>query len=107
MAQLIRKLNSLLSIIAGVSITIMMFWIVADVLMRLFFNQSIIGTSQITEEYLMVILVFFGLSYTYLHNGHLVVDLVINRLPRNIQIVLEIINHIIVFTIFLFIGWIY
>lgn len=54
----------------AVVLCIMMIWIFLDVLFRFTMNKPIPGTVELTGEYLMVLIVYLGLSYTLKHDGH-------------------------------------
>jgi TRAP-type C4-dicarboxylate transport system permease small subunit len=52
-----------------------------DVFLRYLFARPIKGTYELTE-FVMCILVFFGLAYTAANEGNVSVALVVNRLPQ-------------------------
>ncbi|OLO39237.1 hypothetical protein BTR23_09305 [Alkalihalophilus pseudofirmus] len=70
-----NKFDDFLVMIAAGSIFLMMILIFSDVLLRNLFNSPIIGTVEITGEYLMAIIVYFSISYTLKERGHVSVDL--------------------------------
>ncbi len=53
----------------------------ADVFGRYVFNRPISGTYEVTESYLMVSLVFFGLCTAYREGGLIRVEFFISRMP--------------------------
>jgi TRAP-type mannitol/chloroaromatic compound transport system permease small subunit len=57
---------------------------VLDALLHKFFNLPIQGTFEATEL-LLAVIIFFALPYTGLTDGHAVVDLTTNRLPKRAQ----------------------
>jgi TRAP-type C4-dicarboxylate transport system permease small subunit len=61
----------------------------ADVFGRYFINRPIAGTYEITESYLMVSLVFFGLCTAYRGGGLIKVDFFISRMPLWLRIPLN------------------
>jgi TRAP-type C4-dicarboxylate transport system permease small subunit len=61
----------------------------ADVFGRYFFNRPITGTYEITESYLMVSLVFFGLCTAYREGGLIRVEFFINRMPLWLRMPLD------------------
>jgi TRAP-type C4-dicarboxylate transport system permease small subunit len=85
------KIDSVFFFIAQISVLIMMLLTTADALMRYLFNHSITGAYFFTEKYLMVIVVFFSLSYVMKLNGHIRIDFFTQYLPRNLVKVLDII----------------
>ena len=61
---------------------------VVDVFLRYLFNSPILGSYELTE-FMMAILVFGSVAYTMVVKGHVTVDLVITRLPARAQAILE------------------
>lgn len=58
-----------------------------NVLLRYIIKKPIKGTVEL-EEFLLVILVFFGIAYTAIKKRHIKVDLVLKRLPESAQSVI-------------------
>lgn len=77
-------LENILTFISGICLSLMMVWITADATGRYFFKSPIPGTSEFNEEYLMVILVFFAISYTFTQGGHVRVTLFLRFFPTKI-----------------------
>lgn len=91
--------------IAGVStLMVMMVLTVADVSLRYLVNQPIPGAFELTE-FLMVILASFGLAYTALQNGHVTVDLVLERFSPKTQAVIDTITCLISIGVFVTVTW--
>ena len=67
---------------------LMMLLTAADVLLRYFFNRPIKGAYELTE-FMLVILVFFGLGYTAVKKRHIIVDVVVSRLPQQTQVAID------------------
>jgi tripartite ATP-independent transporter DctM subunit len=83
-ASLTRVVNSIGAIIFFLIVCITF----ADVFLRYFFHRPISGGIEITEEAL-VILVMFGLAYTQREKGHITIDIVVNILSRKLQTILR------------------
>ncbi len=66
--------------IAIISLFVMMVLITMDSLARSVLNNPIVGVLELTEKYLMVSFVFLSLSYTMKKNGHIRIDLFLNKL---------------------------
>ncbi|UCH07118.1 MAG: TRAP transporter small permease [Deltaproteobacteria bacterium] len=62
----------------------LMFLIVADVCLRYLFNSPIASSNELVM-FLMAVVVFSALSYTETADGHVIIDLVVSRLPRTAQ----------------------
>lgn len=77
---------------AGASaLALMMILTFFDVIGRYFFNSPLVGTVEVTEL-LMGMIVYLGIGYTTVFRGHICVDIVITHLPLRIQIFLELIT---------------
>ena len=75
--------------IAGVAVLALMMLLTAtDVCLRYIFNSPITGAYELTE-FLMAIVVAFGLAYTAIKKEHISIDLVISRLPQRTQTVIN------------------
>lgn len=61
---------------------------VIDVCMRSVLNLPLPGTMEIVKV-LMVLVIFFALAYTAVEKEHVSIDLVVSRLPRRIQAILD------------------
>lgn len=59
-----------------------------DVIGRYVFNAPIVGTVEVTEL-LMGMMVYLGVGFTTHARGHIRVDIVIDRLPPRVQAVLD------------------
>ncbi len=75
-----------------------------DVILRYFFNRPITGTFEMTGL-MMGLLVGFSLAFTGLRKGHVNVDLVISRLPKKVQSVINAITCFLSLAIFSLISW--
>jgi tripartite ATP-independent transporter DctM subunit len=93
-----------LSQIAAVILMLMMLITAADVLLRYVFNRPILGTVELTE-FMMALLVFLALAYTQKEKGHVNVDLILSRVSPRFQSSLETINGCIVLGTFALITW--
>lgn len=80
-----EKLERMILILAQAAIFIMMFIITADAVSRYVFHQSIIGVYEFTERYLMISAIFLSMSYVMKVDGHIKLDLLIDRLPKKVS----------------------
>lgn len=76
-----------ISYIAGVAVMIMMLLTCADVVLRLF-GHPIPGTYELIG-FLGAILISFSMAYTSIERSHIAVEILVERLPRRVQSVLE------------------
>ncbi len=81
------------------SLFIMMVWIFADVFMRTLFNSPIPGTTEITGEYFMVIIIFLSLSYALRKKDHIQVLVLFEKLSDKSQSVLKILTNILILVV--------
>jgi TRAP-type C4-dicarboxylate transport system permease small subunit len=93
----------LLAIGASV-LSAMMFLTTADVILRYFFESPLPGTYEILQ-YMMSIVIPFGIAYCAHEDAHVSVDILFASLPRRIQSFLQCVNSLIVLLLFLLIAW--
>ena len=99
-SRLIRSVHSV-----GVAIiAVIMLLTVVDVVGRYAFSRPVGGSYELTE-FMMAILVSFGIAYTALEKGHIGVDLVIGRLSPKSQEIILIITRLLSLVLFVLIGW--
>jgi len=83
-----------LMFLASVVMLLMVLHIVADVVLRQFFNSPLPGTIEIVSNWYMVALAFLPLAYVQLHREHLMVEVftrdVSPRVLRRIDLVVQI-----------------
>jgi TRAP-type C4-dicarboxylate transport system permease small subunit len=90
---------------AGVAVlAAMMVLTASDVTLRYVFNRPIVGSFDLTE-YMMAIVVSFSLAYCAFFKGHVSVDLIVSRLPRRAQAVIDGITGLLGIFIFAMITW--
>lgn len=77
-------ISRVLDRIAGFAIVISMLLVVANIFTRLVFNKPILGTMEYVS-FLAVVAIAFSLAMCAVRNGHIAVDLVMDRLPSNLR----------------------
>ncbi|MFH1652362.1 MAG: TRAP transporter large permease subunit [Chloroflexota bacterium] len=82
----------------------MMLITTADVLGRYFFNSPILGAYDITEL-LMVVLIFFCISYTQDRKGHIGVTIILDRLREQTKAIIEATGYFLGIGLFTVITW--
>jgi len=88
---------------AGI-LAVMMFLTAMDVLLRYIFNRPISGALELTE-YMMVILVAFGIAYCAVLKGHVRVEVLTSHLPPRVQSVISSITYLLSLSVFSLITW--
>ena len=91
------------NVAAGI-LALMMFLTALDVLLRYVFNRPISGALEITE-FMMVILVGFGLAYCATVKGLVSVEILALRISARAQAVLNSITYFLSFVFFSLITW--
>ena len=85
-------------------LAVMMLLTASDVILRYVFNQPIIGSYDLTE-YMMAIVVSFSLAYCAFSKGHVRVDLIVSHLPRRLQAGIDSVTGLLGFILFSLITW--
>lgn len=88
--SLFEKVEYGIFLVAKVALILLMLATTADAFMRYVFNQPIIGAYHFSEKYLMVIVVFFSISYVWKIGGHIRVDLFVQYIPKQLVKVIDI-----------------
>ena len=88
---------------AGV-LAIMMFLTMADVVLRYIFNSPLTGAYEVIE-YMMAIVVPFGIVYCAYERSHVSVDVVFDRLPKPMQDLMSCITSFVILCLFLLVAW--
>jgi TRAP-type C4-dicarboxylate transport system permease small subunit len=85
-------------------LTAMMFLTMTDVILRYIFNRPLAGAFEMAE-YMMAVLVSFGIVYCAHAGGHVSVDIIFALLPKRIQIIVNVITNLVLFSLFVLIAW--
>lgn len=86
----------------GAMVFVMLFTVL-DVTLRKAINQPILGTYEIVE-FAMVLIVFLGIAYTQKEKGHVSIELLTEKFPQKVQAYLQIIMYLICFCFWLLIS---
>ncbi len=81
MGSVLERIENVLAQIGNVVLAVMTVWIFSDAMGRYVFNAPIPGTLEVTEEYLMVFVVFLAMGYTQRLDGHVKADIFLTYLP--------------------------
>ncbi|HEX2987788.1 MAG TPA: TRAP transporter small permease [Chloroflexota bacterium] len=99
-----RPFSAGMSTVGAVALLIMMFWVVADVLLRFLFDRPLLGSYEIVE-YMMVAFVFMSFAYAQFCKAHISVPVVVERLGPRARAVLDIITGIITLLVTAVMVW--
>jgi tripartite ATP-independent transporter DctM subunit len=82
----------------------MVILVTAHVLSRAIFNKPLVGTVEL-EELMIVILVFCGIAYTQITRNHISVDFITARLPKSMRNVVSTATSLVNTLFFLALSW--
>ena len=102
--NVIRAVEKVLNVIAGLMLLAMMFLGAADVIGRYIFNRPITGAME-SSQLLMGGMVFLAWAYTLAKREHVTVDLLFIMYPKRVRATLYFIAMIITFILFGLIAW--
>jgi len=100
----IYKLSKATNIVGVSVLAMMMLFTVTDVCLRYFFNRPLAGSFELTE-FMMAIVISFGLAHTAALDGHISVDLLTSRLPQRVRLIFSCITNLISATVFALVTW--
>ena len=100
----VNPISKIVNRIASGVLFFMMLLTIADVFLRKVFSRSILGTVEVSE-FMLLILVFFALAQTEVLNGHVKVDLVMGRFSERSQAMVDAITQLVCFFLFGLFTW--
>lgn len=101
----LNKTDQWLAYLAAAAIFVMMIWVCLDVILRALINRPIVGTMEFTGEYLMVIITYFAISFTFKENGHVSVDLFMHKFSKGTKKIFGLISNLVACYIFIIVGY--
>jgi TRAP-type C4-dicarboxylate transport system permease small subunit len=106
--DLISRITDLIvGLLKGIAMSvlvIMMLLTALDVIFRYIFNRPIAGSIELVE-FMMAIMVSFGIAYCAVLRGHVSVDIVVTLLPEKTQTIIGTITSLLSLGLFLLITW--
>jgi C4-dicarboxylate transporter DctM subunit len=84
-AERIARLLNIFGVAMGL---IMVLIVTANVIGRYLFRRPLIGTVEV-EEFMLLVLVFFGIGYAQIKKRHVSITTLVDRLPRKAQLVIN------------------
>ncbi len=102
--KIANSVNRVLTVIGLVLLFVMMVVGAADVIGRYLFSSPIIGTLEMSQAFLAV-MVCFGWGYTQVVKGHVNVDLFLKRISPRKQAITNLITTFFALIIFILITW--
>jgi len=102
--SVIRPVSVVLHSIGVGVLALMMLLTASDVTLRYVFNKPIVGSFDLTE-YMMAIVVAFSLAYCAVMKGNVRVDLVVSRLSQRAQAIIDSVTGLLGLGLFSLITW--
>jgi TRAP-type C4-dicarboxylate transport system permease small subunit len=103
MFSTIQKISKVLNIIGGIALSLMMFLTVSDVLMRSV-GKPILGTYELVSLSLAIV-IGFTIPQVSLDRGHVYMEILLDRLPRNGKAILNTFTRLLCILLFVVIGY--
>ncbi len=101
--SILYNLSRKAGLTAGAAVILMMLLTCTDVVMR-FFNRPLPGTYEIVG-FLGTFAVALALAATSVEKGHIAVDLLVNRFPQRLQILIDAGGSLFGFVLFAALTW--
>jgi TRAP-type C4-dicarboxylate transport system permease small subunit len=98
-----QRMCRLLLLISGLTLAFMLLFTLLDVIMRAF-GRPIVGDYEVIS-FLGAVVVGFALPYTSLLKGHVMVDFLLEKLPKTTGDAMQIATRVLSIALFLWMGW--
>ncbi len=102
-ADLQRVMCRILLLISGLTLAFMLLFTLLDVFMRAF-GRPIVGDYEIIS-FLGAVVVGFAIPYTSMLKGQVLVDFLLEKLPKNASDAMQIATRILSIALFLWMSW--
>jgi TRAP-type C4-dicarboxylate transport system permease small subunit len=102
-AKEVARISAGFNTLAGAAVVAMMLLTCADILLRLL-RHPIPGTYELVG-FLGTVIVSFSLALTSLSKGHIAVEILVEKLPRRVQVGIEAVTSLIGAALFAVIAW--
>jgi TRAP-type C4-dicarboxylate transport system permease small subunit len=98
------RANRVLEAAAGVTMVLLLFWTVGDIISRTFFSWPFSGTVELTEL-AVVVLVYLGLARAENQDAHISVDLIFVRVGETAQLAMRVFAGTVSFVVITALTW--
>jgi len=102
--KILDPLSRWMGYVSAVAIGLLMLLVVADVCGRYFFNNPIVGASELAS-FMMIIVVFPALAWAAVTGKHVKVDLLMSRFPPGVQAIVSSITLLAALGTYVIITW--
>lgn len=105
MIKTIRTLTNALAWLAGLSVALMMFHVMADVLGKYLFHMPVPSTAEVVANYYMIACVFLALAYIEARGSAISVDLVYDNVGQRAQARMRKLGQVGTLAFYAGLGW--
>lgn len=105
MVKIAEKLTYLLGWVAGLTVLLMMFHVMTDVIGKYVFNAPLPGTAEVVAAYYMIGCVFLPLAWVEAAGGSIVVELVFEKVSPRAQRVMLKLADVVSIVYYSVLGW--
>lgn len=108
MVKVTEKLTQILGWIAGLTVLLMMFHVMTDVIGKYVFNAPLPGTAEVVAAYYMIGCVFLPLAWVEASGGSIVVELIYEKVSlrtQRVMLKLSDVVSIIYYSILCWFSW--
>jgi len=96
-------LNKIFLIVGGIAVLALMSVATANVVLRIF-HIPFRGAYELVS-FIGAVVIAFALGYTQQRKGHIVVDILTEKFPKNLSKMLDIVNHLVTMVFFALVAW--
>lgn len=104
MMKVIERISSVSGWVSGIGVIVMAVVVTVDIVLRYFFSKPLLFADEV-GVYCMIFVAFVGAALTLKMRRHIMVDLLYRRLPRKIQLWLDVITTILGTLVICIITW--
>jgi len=90
--SLVDRISNLFDRVAGFCIIGAVLLVVTNVILRGLFNSPLLGVSEYVG-FLTAVMIAFSLAYCAVQEGHIMIELLVKRLPRKVGAFLELLTN--------------
>ncbi|MGV8989412.1 MAG: TRAP transporter small permease subunit [Cypionkella sp.] len=105
MVAILKYLTNGLALLAGLSVALMMFHVMADVIGKYFFHYPVPSTAEVVANYYMIAVVFLSLAWVEAKGSAISVDLVYDGVSPGKQSVMRKVGEVATLLFYLGLGW--
>lgn len=105
MLRLTQWLTHTLAWIAGLTVLMMMFHVMIDVIGKYVFNAPLPSTAEVVASYYMIGCVFLPLAWVEASNGSIVVEVIYEKVPARAQKVMLVLADVVSSAYYAVLAW--